>query len=240
MKFIVIIQARMGSSRLPGKILKPLGKMDNLTYVIKRCEKIKGVSEVIVATSTLEQDNAVAEWCETQNVKYYRGSEEDVLQRFVEAAKPYEPDYVLRVTADCPFVDYEMASEMVSLMEKKQVDIIDINVDLPRGLAVEVISYKALQEIERVSYEMRHREHVTYYAYEFKNQFTRTTYHPSETIQKSHLRITLDTEEDYNLLSKIAEHFEDPYISSCEVVQYLQANPKLVEINAHIQQKPVI
>lgn len=240
MKFIVIIQARMGSSRLPGKILKPLGEIDNLTYVTKRCKKIKGVSDVIVATSLLEKDDVVEQWCESNNIACYRGSEEDVLKRYVEAAKPYQPHYIIRVTADCPFVDYEMASEMVTLMQNEKVEIIDIEGSLPRGLAVEIISYESLKKIEKISSESRHREHVTYYAYEFENQFTRSEYVPSQEIQQEQFRITLDTEEDYHLLKEVAMHFEDVYVSSKEVVKYLKENPKIASINAHIQQKPVI
>lgn len=240
MKTIVIIQARMGSSRLPGKILMPLGNVDNLTYVTERCKKIQGVEEIIVATSTLSQDNVVEQWCHTHGILCYRGSENDVLSRYIEAAAPYKPDYVIRVTSDCPFVDYEMASEMVSLMEKEQIDIFDLKGELPRGLAVEMISYKALQYVNQHGHENRHREHVTYYAYEFKEEFNRADFIVDETRIAPHLRITLDTDADYKLLSKIAEHFDDMYISSKEVIQYLKLHPEIAKINAHIEQKPVV
>lgn len=237
---MVIIQARMGSSRLPGKILMPLGSTDNLTYVTERCKKIDGVSKVLVATSSLSQDDAVEKWCENHQISCYRGSEEDVLDRFIQAAKLYEPDYVIRVTADCPFVDYEMASDMVALMKKEQVDIIDLEGQLPRGLAVEVISYKALQYIDEKGHENRHREHVTYYAYEFKEQFTRVSYVADEMRNEPSLRITLDTDADYELLSKIANHFDDIFVSSTDVIQYLIEHPEVAKINAHIEQKPVV
>ncbi|MFD2870634.1 cytidylyltransferase domain-containing protein [Kurthia populi] len=240
MKTIVIIQARMGSSRLPGKILMPLGSTDNLTYVIERCKKIDGVSKVLVATSSLSQDDAVEKWCEEHQLSCYRGSEEDVLDRFIQAAKPYDPDYVIRVTADCPFVDYEMASDMVALMKKEQVDIIDLEGQLPRGLAVEVISYKALQYIDEKGHENRHREHVTYYAYEFKEQFTRVSYVADEMRNEPPLRITLDTVADYELLSKVASHFDDVFVSSIDVIKYLIEHPEVAKINAHIEQKPVV
>lgn len=126
MKTIVIIQARMGSSRLSGKILKPLGEVDVLTYVTSRCRKIQGVSEVIVATSLLRQDDAVEQWCVENGIACFRGSEEDVLDRYVQCAKQYEPDYVMRVTSDCPFVDYEMANDIVAIMERERVDIVDV------------------------------------------------------------------------------------------------------------------
>lgn len=240
MKTIVIIQARMGSSRLPGKILMPLGSTDNLTYVIERCKKIDGVSKVLVATSSLSQDDAVEKWCVEHQLSCYRGSEEDVLDRFIQAAKPYDPDYVIRVTADCPFVDYEMASDMVALMKKEQVDIIDLEGQLPRGLAVEVISYKALQYIDEKGHENRHREHVTYYAYEFKEQFTRVSYVADEMRNEPPLRITLDTVADYELLSKVASHFDDVFVSSIDVIKYLIEHPEVAKINAHIEQKPVV
>src|SRR5690625_2463196 len=103
MKTIVIIQARMGASRLPGKVLKPLGATDVLTYVTSRCRQIKGIEGVIVATSTLKQDDAIEAWCKENDITVCRGSEDDVLDRYVQCAKKYNPGYVMRVTADCPF-----------------------------------------------------------------------------------------------------------------------------------------
>lgn len=240
MNTIVIIQARMGSSRLPGKILKPLGFLDVLTYDIERCRAIKGVSEVIVATSSLSQDDAIAKWCEAHHVAYFRGSEDDVLDRYVQCAKMYKPDYVMRVTSDCPFVDYEMASEMVALMTNEKKDVMLLEGELPRGLAVELISYDALLRIHKLGQEPRHREHVTYYAYEFAEQFDTITYKTPKNRQATELRITLDTKEDYSLISKIAKHFNDPLVSSVDVIQFLQQHPEIAELNAHIEQKPVI
>lgn len=241
MKTIIIIQARMGSSRLPGKILKPLGYVDSLTYVTERCRKIEGISEVIVATSNLLQDDAVEAWCIEHNIACYRGSEDDVLDRYMKCAEQYNPDYIMRVTSDCPFVDYEIASEMVTLMQEHQVDIIDLASDLPRGLAVEMISYKALQYIYEHSHENRHREHVTYYAYEFKEQFTRVDYIAPTNRHYPELRITLDTAEDYALLCHVADHYASAIdVSSGDVIQYLIAHPDVVQLNAHIEQKPVM
>lgn len=240
MNTIVIIQARMGSSRLPEKVLKPLGDVDVLSYDIARCREIKGVSEVIVATSTLTQDDAIEDWCRKHLVTCFRGSEDDVLSRYVDCAKQYEPDYIMRVTSDCPFVDYEMASEMVALMKKEQKDIILLEGDLPRGLAVELISYNALIKINKLGQEPRHREHVTYYAYEYSDQFETVTYTVPMNRQEPQLRITLDTDEDYEMLTKVAKHFNNPLVSSLRVIEYLKATPEVASINAHIEQKPVI
>lgn len=240
MNTIAIIQARMGSSRLPGKILKSLGDVDVLTYDIERCKAIKGVNEVVVATSTLPQDDAIATWCEEHHVAYFRGSEDDVLDRYVQCAKMYKPDYVMRVTSDCPFVDYEMANEMVALMEQERKDIVLLNGALPRGLAVELISYDALLRIHEMGKEPRHREHVTYYAYEFADEFKSVTYKAPESRIAPELRITLDTEEDYALICAVAEHFNDSLVSSADVIAYLKATPEIAKLNAHIEQKPVV
>ncbi|WP_342508881.1 glycosyltransferase family protein [Sporosarcina sp. FSL K6-2383] len=238
MKTIVIIQARMGSSRLPGKILKPLGDADVLTYVTSRCRKIQGVGEVIVATSLLPQDDAVEKWCTENGVACFRGSEDDVLDRYVQCAKQYEPEYVMRVTSDCPFVDYEMANDIVAIMER--VDIVDVVGDMPRGLAVELISYEALLFIHENGQEERHREHVTYYAYEYHEQFQRVSYSVPVNRLYPELRVTLDTVEDYALCQAVASHFNNPLVSSSDVIQYLVEHPEVAKLNAHIEQKPVI
>lgn len=240
MKTIVIIQARMGSSRLPGKILKSLGNSDVLTYDVERCRAIKGVTDVVVATSHLPQDDAIATWCEEHHVAYFRGSEDDVLDRYVQCANLYKPDYVMRVTSDCPFVDYEMASEIVALMERARKDLVRLDGALPRGLAVELISYEALKRIHEVGKEPRHREHVTYYAYEFAEQFESVVYKVPENRNAPELRITLDTEEDYALIKVVAEHFKNPLVPSADVIQFLKEHPEIAEINAHIEQKPVV
>ncbi|MBU8881196.1 glycosyltransferase family protein [Bacillus sp. FJAT-29790] len=241
MKTIAIIQARMGSSRLPGKILKPLGNYDVLTYVVERCKKMNGVSEVIVATSTLPQDDMVEVWCKNKGVSYFRGSEADVLDRYAQAATKYTPDYVMRVTADCPFVDYELAAQMVETMKEDPADFMSIDGVLPRGLAVELFSYKSLEYIHKNGKEPRHREHVTYYAYEHRNEFSWTSIKANDAIQKPKFRITLDTAEDYELCKRIAEHFEDhPFVTAEEVVNYLKDHPAIAQINAHIEQKPVV
>jgi spore coat polysaccharide biosynthesis protein SpsF len=241
MNFVVIIQARMGSTRLPGKVLMPLGKACILDYVVTRCQKISKVSQVVVATSILKQDDEIENWCELNGVDCFRGSEEDVLDRYYVCARKYNADYILRVTADCPFVDYELASLMIEAMIAKPADILLYEGQMPRGLAVEVISLQALEEVHLQGTESRHREHVTYYAYENKGDFTCVSLKLPEYLNHPHLRITLDTPEDYVVCQAIAEKFvNNKIISSAEVIQYLLESPQISEINAHIEQKPVI
>ncbi|RTE07934.1 cytidylyltransferase domain-containing protein [Paenibacillus whitsoniae] len=241
MKTVMIIQARMGSSRLPGKVLLPLGKTVVLDYVVQRCRNVQGVDEVIVATSVLAPDDAIAAWCEQNEVICFRGSEDDVLSRYYMCAAAYDPDYVIRVTADCPFVDYEMASGLIQQMKQERVDILDLVGDVPRGLTVEIVAFSALETMYNVGKELRHREHVTYYAYEHREQFTRKSYPVSTPLLHPELRITLDTEEDYALCKRIGDHFRDNMlVSSEDVVEFLLQNPDVAALNAHIEQKPVV
>lgn len=241
MKTLIIIQARMGSSRLPGKVLNPLGSTVVLDYVVSRCRQIDHVEDVIVATSTLQQDEAILEWCKNNGVSCFRGSEDDVLSRYYECAKPYSPDFVIRVTADCPFVDYHLANDIISAMLENPTDIAIVNGELPRGLVVEMISFKALEYIQKHGHESRHREHVTYYAYEFPMEFTRTFVEVPLPKQVPQLRITLDTEEDYELCQQVARAFkENKLVSSQEVIRFLIDHPEVASLNAHILQKPVV
>ncbi|GGF87755.1 spore coat polysaccharide biosynthesis protein SpsF [Paenibacillus albidus] len=241
MNFVAIIQARMGSTRLPGKVLMPLGDTCILDYVVARCQKIQKVSQVVVATSILKQDDDIENWCELNGVSCFRGSEEDVLERYYVCAQKYKADYILRVTADCPFVDYELASLMIEAMITNPSDILLYEGQIPRGLAVEVISLQALEKVNLQGTESRHREHVTYYAYENKDNFTCVSLNLPKYLDHPQLRITVDTSEDYEVCQLIAEKFVDnKTISSAEVIQYLLNSPEVSEINAHIEQKPVI
>jgi len=241
MKTVVIIQARMGSSRLPGKVLMPLGGSVVLDYVVSRCRLIRGADEVVVATSVLPQDDVIEEWCRRYETPYFRGSEEDVLSRYVECARAYGADRVMRVTADCPFVDYELAGDIIRAMDAKPADLVLVRGELPRGLVAELFAMPALERIHRDGREPRHREHVTYYAYEYPEQFQSTVIEAPEELRHPKLRITLDTEEDYRLCRAVADHFRgDRRVPSREVVRFLLDHPEVAAINAHVKQKPVV
>ncbi|ADU31848.1 cytidylyltransferase domain-containing protein [Evansella cellulosilytica] len=240
MKVNIIIQARMGSSRLPGKVLKPLGNSIVLDYVVSRCKRIKGVDEVIVATTISKQDADIEKWCQRNRVNCFRGSELDVLDRYYKCAKLYQSDYIIRVTSDCPFVDIEMAENIIKKMINNPCDFVKVEGDLPRGLVVEMFAFNALEYIYKNGKEERHREHVTYYGYENEDKFSVKKYFAPDSLCNPELRITLDTVEDYELCKMIAQHFNnDKLVSSNQVVNFLVNNPEVANINSHIVQKPV-
>lgn len=242
MNTLIIIQARMGSSRLPGKVLMPLGESSVLDYVVTRCRKVTPIIDVIVATSRNELDDPIVEWCRKAGVFCFRGSEEDVLTRFIEAAYMYNPDYVMRVTADCPFIDYDSAMEAIQVMVAKPSDLLAYsNYSLfPRGLPIELIAYSALRHINNSGPELRHREHVTYYANEYPDKFTRTFIEVPPALRYPQLRITLDTVEDYKLCLAVAEAFRgNKTVHAADVVSYLLLHPEISTLNAHVKQKAV-
>jgi spore coat polysaccharide biosynthesis protein SpsF len=240
MRTILIIQARMGSTRLPGKILLPLGDTTVLDYSVSRCKLVERLEDVIVATSELPADDAVADWCHSKGVTCFRGSQDDVLSRYYECAKLTRPDYVIRVTSDCPFIDYEVMNDIIDCMEAEQKDIVVHDQEPARGIWSEIVSFPALEYIHRNGHENRHREHVTYYAYEYPQEFRRHMYTLPEELHHPDLRITLDTQDDYLMLQRIAGHFQGTAVSTKKVVQYLLENPEVAAINSHIKQKPVV
>ncbi|MFS1518034.1 cytidylyltransferase domain-containing protein [Bacillus sp. SCS-151] len=240
MEILIIIQARMGSTRLPGKVLKPLGASTVINYVVSRCKQIQKTLGIIVATSTLKQDDQIEEWCKKHDITCYRGSESDVLSRYYHCAKQYNPDYVIRVTADCPFIDYNFANQIINRMEKNPADIVIVHGHLPRGLVVEMIAFAALEFIYKYGYETRHREHVTYYAYEHPSKFKHTKVIAPSFLNHPELRITLDTIEDYQMCCVVADYFKgEILIPSRDVVEYLVTHANVANMNAHITQKPV-
>ena len=242
MDTLLIIQARMGSSRLPGKVLKMLGGHTTLEYVIRRCFKIPSVNKIVVATSNLKQDNLIEFFCDNQGVECFRGDEKNVLSRYVSIADKYKPQFIVRVTADCPFLDFQMAEEMIRLIKKSKVDIIDYNEGfIPRGIGVEVLTYTALQYIYENSNKDYQKEHVTYYAYEeeHKDEFSRYSYKIPEKLHYPQHRLTLDTVEDYELLNKLANYFKDIEVSTGEIIAYLNRNSDISSINDYIKQKNI-
>lgn len=243
MNAVVIIQARMGSSRLPGKVLKTLGNFNVLDYVVTRAKMIQGCSDVVIATTTKSEDDVICNWCKRKNVNYFRGSEENVLLRYYECAKKYKADLIVRITSDCPFVDFEAASHFVSSMvSRPDIDLLLLKEEFMLGVDVDIISFSALEFINNAAIEVRHKEHVTYYAFEYPEQFK--TYEVTVPVywsKNKKLRLTIDTGEDYQLCEAIATHFENNKLISTEaIIDFLLERPELSLINSHIQQKPVL
>lgn len=239
-KVVCIVQARVGSTRLPGKVLKKICGRTVLEHDINRLKRIKNIDEIVIATTTLEKDNAIIEECKKLNVKYFRGSEENVLSRYYYAAEENDADVVVRVTSDCPLIDVKVSENIIQyfLFNKDNYDYVSNTIDrtYPRGLDTEVFSFDALEKAFKEAISSRDKEHVTPYIWRNDKIFRLAQCKNSKDY--SNLRWTLDTEEDYKLILLIYKYFQNQdYFSMDEIIRFLDRNPEIKDINKYIEQK---
>lgn len=241
MKVVAIIQARMGSTRLPGKVMKDLGGATVLARVVNRTRRAKLLDEVVVATSTAAGDEVIAEECRRLEVPCFRGSEQDVLDRYYQCARQFSADAVVRITSDCPLIDPELIDATVERLQSgwAQVDLVTnmMRETFPLGLAVEAMPVDVLTRMHRMSQTEDLREHVTTLAY-VQPQWFRID-HVVNPENLSHLRWTVDTSEDLELVRLIFGHFRHDRFSWRDVLPVLQQHPEWAEINRGIVQKAV-
>lgn len=233
MKYVAMIQARYGSSRLRGKILMDLGGKPVLQRVIERVQKSKYIQEVIVVTSLDRNNLPVLRLCADLGIRVFTGAEDDVLDRFYQCAKLIEPDYIVRVTADCPCYDWEFLDQAIDAMEPDADYLWDPDETLPDGLDLEIARYTALRQAWQDARLASEREHVTLYLRNHPERFKCQAFAcPIEGI--GHFRWTLDEVEDYTLLQKIYQHFlergrED--FMTRDILSYLREESALEKIN---------
>ncbi|HEY9619561.1 MAG TPA: glycosyltransferase family protein [Crinalium sp.] len=244
MKTAAIIQARMGSTRLPGKVLKRLCDKTVLAHVISRVQNCPLVDEVIVATTTSEEDNAIVLEAEKYKAKWFRGSEHDVLERYYLAAKEYGIEVIIRITSDCPLFDPAILFDLLSYFQDEttqglRIDYLSntLNRTYPIGLDAEVFTFEALEEAFLRASQPYEREHVTPYIYQHPLIFS--LHNQSNDEDLSSYRWTLDTKEDFQFIQVI---YEALYRHNClfttdEILDFLTENPELIKINSHIKQK---
>lgn len=240
LKVVCIVQARMGSTRLAGKVLKKVSGETILAHVINRLKRVGNINEIVVATTVLHRDDVLVKECERLNVEYFRGSEEDVLARYYFAAKEYLADVVVRVTSDCPLIDSEITEIIIQyyLDNIEKYDYVSNTVDrtFPRGLDIEVFSFNSLERAFNETSRKRDREHVTPYIWENPKTFRTKQY--KNIKDYSEQRWTLDTEEDLELITKIYENFTDKsYFGLNEILKLMEEQPDLKYINMCVEQK---
>lgn len=235
---IIIVQARMRSERLPGKVLRQLGPRSVLEWVI-RAARASEVGDVVIATSTHAADDAIAELAAQIGTPCVRGSEADVLQRFLLVLDHYPTTTsVVRLTGDCPLLDPVIIRTAAAAFSVADIDYLSTNSPrtLPRGLDVEVVSTEALKEASSIAKGFD-RAHVTSAIYRGpgKYRIAGLTFSP----EAADLRVTLDAREDAQLLDELVRRLPDRPPLWHEVVDVLRSNPDLISINAHIHQKPL-
>jgi spore coat polysaccharide biosynthesis protein SpsF len=240
---VALVQARMGSSRLPGKVLRELGGQTVLEQVIARSRAIPGVDGVVVATSTLAGDDPLQELSTRRGWALFRGSESDVLDRFYRAAIEHRAAHVLRVTSDCPLLAIEEAGAVIARhLATGAAYTHGITVwgsGMPLGTGAEIMTFAALERSWREGHEPKHREHVDEYIGDHPELFPTERVDAPAELRRPELRLTLDTEDDLTLLRTIYDRLgaNGELVALRDVVALLDREPGLLALNAHVVQR---
>ncbi|MDX9865089.1 MAG: glycosyltransferase family protein [Anaerolineaceae bacterium] len=239
---VAIIQARMGSSRLPGKVMQEIDGRPMLEWVITRAGRAKLVDEVAVATTTDASDDPIETYCKAHHVPVYRGDAFDVLDRYYQAARVFQADVIVRLTADCPLLDPYVVDQTVRRFFTEGADFAANRLPppfkrtFPIGLDTEVCSFAALERAWKEADQKYQREHVMPYLYDTKGRFKVVVVNNPEDFGDQ--RWTVDTPEDLEFVRQVAAgfgHFDD--FNWMDVLALLDRNPALLEINAQIKHK---
>ncbi|MDV2583345.1 glycosyltransferase family protein [Alkalibacillus haloalkaliphilus] len=243
MNVVAIVQTRMGSTRLPGKVLKPVLSKPLLEYQVERLRRTECLDQIVIATTTQAEDQTIVDFSKELSIPYYRGSEEDVLSRYVEAANHYDADVIVRITSDCPIIDPQVIDQVVSYYLENHHDYDYVSNTLqrtyPRGMDTEVFSKNLLEKVSKLAETQSEREHVTAYILKRSDQYKVKNIAHSEN--HSDNRWTVDTVEDFQLIKKIIEHLypKDPHFTLEDTLKLLKEYPEWKKINAHVEQKKI-
>ena len=234
---MVIIQARVGSTRLPGKVLKSLSGQPVLFHVIDRCRRARRADFVTVATTDKSEDDAIEELCKQWNVPCFRGSSEDVLSRFYHAAQKLNAESIVRITADCPLIAPELIDECITVFERSGADYASNVISLPRrlisGLDVEVFSFKALSSAHTQAIDAHDREHVTPYMRRNPLHTFKIVPVPVAEIYEHPFRLTVDYPEDMVLMEELYAALapRGAFLETRDAIAFLQSHQDIALIN---------
>jgi glutamate-1-semialdehyde 2,1-aminomutase len=234
LKVVAIVQARMGSIRLPGKVMKPLAGGTLIEVLISRLRKAKTLDEVLVATTTEKTDDILAAHCKSKKIPVFRGSSEDVLKRYVDACRKYSASVVVRITGDCPLADPQLVDSLIRSFAKQKVDYLSNTnpPSYPDGLDIEVFTIEALEKAEDRATPGPQREHVTPYIYQ-SGHFKTANFENRDDFSQE--RWTVDESDDLKVVDDIFQHFS-PRIDFNwkEVMELRRKKPKIFLRNRHL------
>tara|TARA_B100000575_G_scaffold248041_1_gene213812 strand:+ start:192 stop:974 length:783 start_codon:yes stop_codon:yes gene_type:complete len=240
-KITALIQARMGSSRLPGKVMKTIQKKPMLWHVKNRLSIIKEIDSLAIATTTLVEDKPIFEMAKKNKILCFAGEEKDVLKRFYDIAVKLKSDYIIRITADCPFVDPEIISELIKYFFTKKFDYCGIacgagvsnkkNIfKYPDGLDAEIFSMTSLSDANKYAISNIEREHVTPYIWQNITKYKIGSLHPIDA-DYSNYRWTVDYKEDFDFVKKVYDSLypQMPLFKFKDILEFLKKNHLLAK-----------
>ncbi len=229
----------MGSTRSPGKILTPFAGVPMLKHIINRLQTIETINQIILAIPDTPDNELLYQWAKENSIKVARGSENDVLLRFITAAELFEANQILRICADSPLIATDFMDRLAAHHLERKADFSSISENAPIGTVFPAVSLKALKYIASKSNENRYREHVTTYIEDYPQDFAIARLPAPQYLKNKSFRLTVDVKEDIELIKIIYERFfnvNNPVLNLREVISYLENNPEIAQINSHVKQ----
>jgi spore coat polysaccharide biosynthesis protein SpsF len=239
-----VVLGRMGSSRMPGKTMAPLAGRPALAHVVDRLRLVSRLDGIVVATTGLTEDDVISDCAGDAAVPVYRGSADDVLARTLEAAQWVGAATIVRITADCPVIDPTVVETVITEFQRERPDFASNCLDgysYPIGIAVEVFPVALLAAAARETTDPLDREHVTLFFEKHPERFDLLGVAPPGQQRRPDLRVTLDTQEDYKVISAVydALYGRDPQFGLDAVIAFLDQHPEIVALNRHVRQVTV-
>ncbi len=235
-KIVAIIQARIGSTRLPGKVLREIMGRPMLSFMLERLSFCDLIDEIVIATTTSERDKPIVEFCLKNNISYYRGSENDVLDRFYNTAVESGANIILRLTADCPLIDPRIIDKIISQFTKNSnLDYMNTAPTYPEGVDAEIFTFFALEKAWNNAKLNTEREHVTAHIWSNPKEFNFTSLQYSRDLSK--YRFTVDEPEDFEVVKSIfvALYKEKGIFHLENIIDYLDSHPDVFKLNQNIK-----
>ncbi|NVJ91194.1 MAG: glycosyltransferase family protein [Methylocystaceae bacterium] len=242
MNIVCVVPVRMGSSRLPGKILMPVNETPLLGHLLNRLALCHNLSSVIIATSTDKKDKAIANYCKERNIPCFQGSEENVLNRLTNALNYMHAEIGVLVFGDCPLVDPAIVDELVNryLENLNHVDFLsnDLKTSYPPGMEVEVFSMKSLNDAEEKCNDPAIREHGTLYIRQNPERYRLHNIEAPHPLNRPELELEVDTEEDMIVIKHIFDHFSEKLDMSLEdIIHFMDNNPRIKKMNINVPRR---
>jgi len=232
-----IVQARVGSTRLPNKVIKKLGNKTIIEILLNRLTKSKTINRIVIATTTKKEDDIIEKIALNSGFEVFKGSEKDVLDRYYNAAIEYNAGIIVRITADNPLTDVDLIDSQVESLIESSYDYVTAK-GIILGLGSEVFTLNTLKKAWENAKEKYQREHVTPYIYENPEMFKLGYVNPPDLLKREDIRLTIDTIEDFKLYQELYNHLGDLENADIQkIIKFLDKNPKIKEINLKVRQK---
>ena len=241
MRIISTIEARMNSKRLPGKVLLKSCGTTMLGHLINRLKQVKSIDLIVLATTKNPSDDILYNFASENSIECFRGSENDVMQRVLNAGEKFKADVIVEITADCPLIDPELVEQAISIYKNNNADYVsNCNIrSYPDGMDVQVFSLKTIKKSASLTNDILDREHVTLHIRNNPNLFKHLNIIAPPELNLPNLGLTLDEFEDFKLIDIIINHFSkmNKNFSCLDILNFLKSNPNLFDINKNVSRK---